>query len=135
MESCTPYLLLIDDDADDRLFFNAGVEHVSPTLIVEECADGQEGLSFLATCPRDRLPALIVIDFEMPFLSGADVLLHLATVPMLAAIPKVIWSHSLRHLHHCRGFGARDFFVKPSSMSEMNALAARLLELMLPHDV
>lgn len=70
MELFTPYLLLVDDDADDRLFFNAGFERLTLPVHVEECADGQEALSFLAACPRDRLPALIVIDFEMPFLSG-----------------------------------------------------------------
>jgi CheY-like chemotaxis protein len=134
MESLRPYLLLIDDDADDRNLFNAGFEGLTIPVIVEECADGQEGLTFLAACPRDRLPALIVIDFEMPFLSGADVLLHLAAVPSLASIPKVIWAHSSRHFYQCRAFGARDFFVKPSSIAEMKALAVRLLEFMLPHD-
>src|SRR5205085_4640583 len=64
-------ILVIDDDPDVRGFIVEALEEQGYN--VREAADGQEGI---AEAERDT-PDLIVLDFIMPGLSGADVARHL----------------------------------------------------------
>ena len=134
MNEHMPYLLLVDDDDDDRHFFLASLEKQYADVKVMEATDGREATGFLACCPTFLLPGLIVLDYDMPFLNGADMLLHLAPVQSLAAIPKVVWSHSNRHYRRCKALGAREYFVKPESTREMDAIITKMIRIMLAHD-
>ena len=60
-------ILVIDDDPDVRAFIAASLEEQG--YRIREASDGQEGLAALE---RD-LPDLVVLDFIMPGLSGAEV--------------------------------------------------------------
>ena len=64
-------VLVIDDDPDVRGFIVEALEEQGYT--VREAADGHEGI---AEVERET-PDLIVLDFIMPGLSGADVARHL----------------------------------------------------------
>jgi CheY-like chemotaxis protein len=60
-------VLLIDDDPDVRKFMAATLQDLG--YRVREAGDGHEGLQEIA---REK-PDLVIIDFIMPGLSGADV--------------------------------------------------------------
>jgi len=69
-------VLVIDDDPDVRHFIAAGLEEYGHEVI--EAADGSEGIDKFAA----NKPDLVVIDYIMPGLSGAEVADHiLATRP------------------------------------------------------
>jgi CheY-like chemotaxis protein len=69
-------VLVIDDDPDVRHFITAGLEEYGHEVI--EAADGHEGIEKFAA----RNPDLVIIDYIMPGLSGAEVAGHLlATRP------------------------------------------------------
>jgi len=69
-------VLIIDDDEDVRHFIAAGLEEYGHDVI--EAADGREGIERFDTARPD----LVVIDYIMPGLSGAEVAAHiLATRP------------------------------------------------------
>jgi PAS domain S-box-containing protein len=72
----TATVLVIDDDPDVRQFIAAGLEEYGHDVV--EAADGSEGIEkFAATSPD-----LVIIDYVMPGLSGAEVAGHiLATRP------------------------------------------------------
>jgi len=69
-------VLVIDDDADVRQFIVAGLEEYGHEVV--EAANGSEGIEkFAATSPD-----LVIVDYIMPGLSGAEVAGHiLATKP------------------------------------------------------
>lgn len=69
-------ILVIDDDSDVRHFIAAGLEEYGYEVI--EASDGSEGIDKFAS----RSPDLVIIDYIMPGLSGAEVADHiLATRP------------------------------------------------------
>ena len=69
-------VLVIDDDPDVRHFVGAGLEEYGHEVI--EAADGGEGLEKFAA----HKPDLVIVDYIMPGLSGAEVAGHiLATKP------------------------------------------------------
>ncbi|MCF2515169.1 PAS domain S-box protein [Sphingomonas sp. G124] len=72
----TATVLVIDDDDDVRQFIAASLEEYGHDVI--EAADGVEGIDRFGACQPD----LVVIDYVMPGLSGAEVAAHIvATKP------------------------------------------------------
>jgi CheY-like chemotaxis protein len=63
-------ILVIDDDPDVRGFIVEALEEQG--YVVREAADGREGIAEV----EREMPDLIVLDFIMPGLSGADVARH-----------------------------------------------------------
>jgi PAS domain S-box-containing protein len=63
----TASILVIDDDPDVRMFIAAALEEHG--YRVGQAAEGQEGLALL----ESHTPDLVIVDFIMPGLSGADV--------------------------------------------------------------
>lgn len=96
-------------------------------LTLSVAADGQEAIDYLsgqshcADRAKFPLPDLLVLDLKMPRMSGFDVLRWLASRPDLSHIPAVVLSSSSyeEDLHEARGLGAAEYYVKPSSTSEL----------------
>ena len=65
-------VLVIDDDADVRHFIAASLEEFGHEVI--EAADGAEGIEHFAISSPD----LVIIDYVMPGLSGAEVAAHIS---------------------------------------------------------
>ena len=82
-------VLVIDDNEADRKLMAMELGEAWPfarDMLVEEAGDGEEALTKL----RGRRFALIVLDWKMPGLSGADVLRHMRQIGF--RIPVVVVS-------------------------------------------
>lgn len=128
MKMYTPYILLADDDPDDRDSLIHPFVQQNPGVRVVSCGDGQELLIFLQDCPNDELPVLILMDYKMPFWTAADILEKLAADPRYANIPKIVWSTSGRpeYVDRCVQRGASQYFTKPNSLPELANIVERL---------
>jgi CheY-like chemotaxis protein len=81
-----PYLLVVDDDPDQR----SGIAEVLETqgYVVATAANGWQAIELAAR----RSPALILLDLDMPVMSGWDVLRALGRDATLARIPVIVVS-------------------------------------------
>jgi len=75
------------------------------------------------------LPDLIVLDLNMPILSGMETLTRLKSSTRFKDIPVIIHSTSMYELEkeRCLKIGAADFIKKPVSFDQMVS-TARLLQ-------
>lgn len=119
-----PFILLADDDPDDRDFFCSAMQKRYPQVGVYTFQDGDELLSFLDTFTWSVLPACILMDYKMPRLCAPQVLRATGAGTRYARIPKVVWSTSERKkdCDECLGLGAAQFVVKPETGSELDRL-------------
>lgn len=124
----TPYILLADDDPDDRDSLIHPFLQQNPGVRVVSFGDGRDLLSFLVACPDDELPVLILMDYKMPSATAADILESLAADPRYAGIPKVVWSTSGRaeYVDRCVQHGASQYFTKPNSLPELASIVERM---------
>jgi CheY-like chemotaxis protein len=124
----TPYIILADDDPDDRDSLIHPFVQQNPGVRVVSFGDGQQLLSFLETCPDGELPVLILMDYKMPYATAADILERLAAYPRYANIPKLVWSTSGRaeYVDRCVQHGASQYFTKPNSLPELASIVDRM---------
>lgn len=121
-------ILLADDDPDDVLLASLALRQVESDAAVVTVQDGEELLDYLfkreafdQRGPGGALPNLILLDLNMPRLSGLEALQRLRADPALRALPVVVLSgsESPEDLEQSYAFGANAYITKPNSLRAM----------------
>jgi phosphoserine phosphatase RsbU/P len=112
-------ILIVDDDAGSRKLLVRTLSSVGYGCV--ECDNGLEALRLI----RGEQPALLLLDFEMPGLDGAEVLKELRsdTNPDIAQIPAIMLTgHGGEESEVlCLEAGADDFVTKPINTAVLRA--------------
>lgn len=89
-------LLLVEDDADDRLLFCYAIDKAGLKVHVAQVAHGQEAVDYLegagvfADRERFPLPDVIVLDLAMPVMNGLELLHWLRNSPRWRDLPVLV---------------------------------------------
>ena len=119
------YLLFADDNEDMR--------HMVRDLLVSsghEIGLAADGPSALASV-KEREPDLLILDLNMPGLSGYEVCRAVKRNPGTARVPVLMLTSQSSVEHKLEGFdaGADDYLPKPFDARELRARVAALLRL------
>ncbi|MDB5251427.1 MAG: response regulator [Flaviaesturariibacter sp.] len=85
-------ILLVEDDADDRYIMHQAFEELSFTDEVKMFSAGEELNAYLSRLSPNAFPDLIVLDYNMPALNGAELALALKKDAVFRTIPVVLYS-------------------------------------------
>lgn len=88
------YLLNIDDDADDGLFFMEAVKEISSEATCLVLSSGDNAVDFLSH-DMGVLPDYIFLDINMPGMNGKECLVKLRGMRKLVNVPIVMFSTSI----------------------------------------
>lgn len=127
--SSSIFILFGEDDIDDEELLKEIFLTIDPLLSPMFVNNGRKILALLGEMDEAALPCLIVLDYNMPELNGAEILAELKKNPRYQSIPKIIWSTSgsEKYKNHCLSLGARDYLIKPSSVRELTEAARYML--------
>lgn len=103
---------------DDNLLANVlKIALEGKGFIVETCHDGLSGVEKL----KSFLPDLVLLDINLPILSGFEVLKRIRSDRVLGKIPVILLTGLSQDVNLKRGFalGADDYLRKPFSMEEL----------------
>ncbi len=136
-----PVLYVEDEEADVFLLRHAW-EKADIRHPLHIGRDGSEARDYLAGkgkfAERDKfpLPGLVLLDLNLPMLSGLELLDWMRQQPGLRRLPVVIFSSSSRPEDVVRSYdaGANGYLVKPSSMGHLTALTTALRDFWLMHN-
>ncbi len=125
------FIVLVEDDLDDQEFFSEAFNELTSTIKIYIVNNGNKAIQVLNNIPPDKTPLLIILDYNLPELNGADILEKLNQKTHLKTVPKVIWSTSDSPVYRQRSLdqGATEYLVKPSSVSDIKNVAKKLFEL------
>lgn len=115
-----PLVLVADDEVQTTVMLTRIFEREG--YRVESAHDGYEALEMA----QQLLPDLILLDVQMPTMSGFDVLRALRELPATASIPTIIVTAKARQptdIAHGMNLGADDFVQKPFDPGELIARA------------
>jgi CheY-like chemotaxis protein len=113
-------VLVIDDDRDIR-------EAIRDLLTVEgygsaEACDGATGLAFLRSQPA---PGVILLDWNMAPMNGAQFMSEFSHDAALSTIPVILLSADARAEAKARAIGLSSLLTKPVNVELLLSIAAR----------
>ena len=122
-------ILLVEDDADDRQFFQEALREIAPTVECANAKDGQQALDLLYN-PDISPPDYIFLDLRMPKVNGRQCLLKLKSHEKLKTIPVIIYttSRDVKESDELKKMGAVQFISKPSDPDEIYYVLSLVLE-------
>jgi CheY-like chemotaxis protein len=119
-------ILLSDDDVEDRFILTEAFESIGFGERIKFLENGELVLSYLDAITNEAdLPSLIVLDLNMPRLSGIDIIRLLRKNSRYSHIPIIIFSTSgsVKDKQESLKAGARDYYVKPQDYGRYIDLA------------
>jgi CheY-like chemotaxis protein len=116
-------VLYVEDEESDALFMQRAFEVKGLSGKLRLVGDGREAIQYLSGAVQfgDRekypVPALVLLDLNLPQVPGFAVLEWMRNNPDYARTPVVVFSSSTREEDRARAreLGANDFVPKPSS--------------------
>jgi CheY-like chemotaxis protein len=111
---------MADDDMEDCLLAAEAFSESGAKASFSCVEDGEELMDYLSEHSRpeiERLPALILLDLNMPRKDGREALLEIKAEPGLKNIPIVILttSEEQRDISFTMNAGAESFITKPAT--------------------
>ncbi len=127
----TPVSILIaEDDIDDQELLAQALQSLNPDVNAAFITNGNAFRLHLEKLEDDCLPKVILLDYNLPEMSGVEILKLLRGNARYRQIPKMIWSTSNSSIFKNQSveFGAVDYFVKPSDFDSFTVIAKKILE-------
>src|SRR5258708_10790569 len=127
-------VLLAEDDPDDVLLTQIAFENARLANPLQVARDGEEAIAYLqgdgryADRKRFPLPILLLLDLQMPKVSGFQVLEWIRAHPELTHLPVAIMTSSYLDPDVARAYqlGAHSYLIKPPDAEALLALVQRL---------
>jgi CheY-like chemotaxis protein len=127
-------ILLVDDSENDLFLMRAAFKKAEFNSPLQAVQNGEEAIAYLKGegIYSDRnqyaLPAVMLLDLNMPRKNGFEVLDWVRTQPALKRLSVIILTASLRGEDVERAFdlGANAFLVKPATLDQLITMIRRL---------
>ncbi len=127
-------ILLVEDSPQDEKLILRALRKVNLVNQVDVVRDGQQAIDYLfregefAGREGDELPTVVLLDINLPRVSGLEVLKMLRSDPRTHLQPVVILTSSDEERDRLKGYenGANSFVNKPLDFTEFAETVARL---------
>ena len=127
-------ILLVEDTQPDELLILRTLNKINLANGVDVVRDGQQALDYLfregefAGRAGTDLPTVVLLDINLPRVSGLEVLERLRADPRTRLLPVVILTSSDEDRDRVRSYenGANSFVRKPLDFAELAETVARL---------
>ena len=113
-------ILVVEDNAEDFTALSRAFRKHALTNLVVRCEDGDQALTYLKGYGHhpdwpQGLPAIVLLDLNLPGTDGRTVLEQIKRDAQLHAIPVIIFStsSSTRDIEDCYRLGANSYLTKP----------------------
>ena len=135
-------ILYVEDEETDVMLLQHVLTKAGIHNPVQTVKDGKAAKDYLAGNPpfEDRqlhpLPRLMLLDLNLPYWSGFEVLEWLRQQPQLRRLPVVIFTSSNRPDDIARAYdaGANAYLVKPNALADLSSLVLALRDFWLIHN-
>ncbi len=129
----TGEILLVEDNSTDAQLVVRAFTRARLTNPVKVVVDGEDALDFLHRTGayfdrQSRLPQLVLLDLNLPKISGLEVLRQMKKNKTTRQIPVIVLTASLhdRAIIECGRLGAENYIVKPVEFGSFSRITSAL---------
>jgi len=123
-------ILYVDDDPDDREMLSTVIHSIEPAINIVYAENGVEALEYLNTVVNmnNRLPCLVIMDINMPYLDGKETFARIKNDPVLEHVSVVIYTSSENPNDKAffNSLGA-EFYTKPDNTLSLSRIANKMI--------
>jgi len=119
--------LLVEDSEDDEILTLRALKDARVGNSVTIARDGQEAIDYLSKTDND-LPAVVLLDLNLPKVSGLEVLAWIRSQPRTRLVPVVCLTSSTEQRDLLAGYesGCNSYICKPVEFTEFSNVIAQL---------
>ena len=125
------FIMLAEDNADEREFFQEALESIGTGFRLEIFKNGRELIAALNKCTDlECYPDIVFLDLNMPILNGWETLKEIRSEEQVKGVPIIAiltTSNSDKDKHTAFERGADAFISKPNSFDSLKVLIAKAL--------
>lgn len=127
-------ILLVEDNPDDELLTKRAIKKNNIANKLDIVRDGAEALDYIFAKGEfkdrdiDDLPQLVLLDLNLPKISGLDVLKEIKSNEQTKSLPVVILTSSKEEsdISNGYGYGANSYIRKPVDFEQFNEAIQQL---------
>lgn len=135
-EPVLPTILLVEDTPSDAALIRRGFDKTNVLNPIVWVKNGQEALAYISGLGQygDRirypLPALILLDLDLPEMTGFELLQWKRTQPYIRRIPVVVLTidKATSAINAAYDLGANSYLVKPGDPEEIMRIVKSIQE-------
>jgi CheY-like chemotaxis protein len=135
-------ILYVEDEETDVMLLQHVLMKAGISNPLQTVKDGKAAKDYLAGDGRfaDRnaypLPGVVLLDLNLPYWSGFEVLEWIRQQPQLRRLPVLVFTSSSRPDDIARAYdaGANAYLVKPNALAELASLILALRDFWLLHN-
>ena len=121
-------VLVVEDNPTDVFVIKEVLERCGPDLVVRLVTNGQDALQYFQELTRDEkapCPALVLLDLNLPKVTGIEVLRALRSSLRCSGIPVIVVTSSSAETDRvaAQQLGAEAYFQKPTELTRYMELA------------
>jgi CheY-like chemotaxis protein len=131
-----PYVLYVEDEENDAYLVRLWLQKMEAGLPLHIIENGPQAIRYLSSAGSAQdnashpLPCLVLLDLNLPGISGFEVLAWIRSQPRMKELAVVIFSSSNKpeDQERARELGANDYVVKPVDLGRTTGALHGLYE-------
>lgn len=116
-------ILLVEDELILRAIYILQLEQMGFQVV--DVGDGEAALDYLAH--TEALPACVLTDYNLPGISGGDLIIALHAEPRTASLPTILMSSNDRIEHIAKNVQSTCFLTKPFEIEVLGQCLTQIL--------
>lgn len=113
-------ILIVEDNDPDVFLVEEALRSHGILVQMERCHDGEEAIRALSQVVESHLPNLIIIDLNLPKVTGIEILKHVRSLKQLDGVPVLVLTSSQSRSDRALSLqlGADAYIAKPPTLPE-----------------
>ena len=123
-------VLLLEDDCDDSEIISGIIKEIAPKTRTVCFDDAEKALHYLKNLAEEEYPALMILDYNLPKITGIQFLLMLREEQKYDNIPVVMYTTSQleKHKIEALGLGCKIYSNKKNTVPEIQEDVKNMLQ-------
>lgn len=124
-------IFLVEDNPGDAALVTEALREIGADTPIEVALDGSQGWERLVAMEASgTLPDLIILNFNLPRVSGPELLRRIQSHPVLARVPIIMLTSTSSESDRAACAGVQDYLIKASTWEDTLGVAHRIVQLL-----